>query len=415
MDEACSRVRIQAYTAPPDVRKQELALEKVLADKKEAIAHQDYETAARLRDEERSLKAEIDQKREAWNEGKPKVELSVSEDDVAAIVSGWTGIPVTKMTQSEKERLLHLEDVLHARVIGQDEAISAISRAIRRARAGLKDPKRPIGSFIFLGPTGVGKTELCRALGEAMFGDESAVIRVDMSEYMEKHTTSRLVGSPPGYVGYEEGGQLTEAVRRKPYSVVLLDEVEKAHPDVFNILLQILEDGRLTDNTGRTVSFKNTIIVMTSNAGAHNIGEGRAMGFGSKALADATNYNAMKDAVMKAVKDVFRPEFINRVDELIVFHPLTEVEIRAIAGMMLGQVASRLKERAIALTWDDEVVEKLAREGYDVKFGARPLRRLIQRTVEDTLSEELLGGKIALGDRVRLKVTDGKITVEKET
>ena len=352
MDEACSRVRIQAYTAPPDV---------------------------------------------------------------AAIVSGWTGIPVTKMTQSEKERLLHLEDVLHARVIGQDEAISAISRAIRRARAGLKDPKRPIGSFIFLGPTGVGKTELCRALGEAMFGDESAVIRVDMSEYMEKHTTSRLVGSPPGYVGYEEGGQLTEAVRRKPYSVVLLDEVEKAHPDVFNILLQILEDGRLTDNTGRTVSFKNTIIVMTSNAGAHDIGEGRAMGFGSKALADATNYNAMKDAVMKAVKDVFRPEFINRVDELIVFHPLTEVEIRAIAGMMLGQVASRLKERAIALTWDDEVVEKLAREGYDVKFGARPLRRLIQRTVEDTLSEELLGGKIALGDRVRLKVTDGKITVEKET
>ena len=414
MDEACSRVRIQAYTAPPDVRKQELALEKVLADKKEAIAHQDYETAARLRDEERCLKAEIDQKREAWNEGKPKVELSVSEDDVAAIVSGWTGIPVTKMTQSEKERLLHLEDVLHARVIGQDEAISAISRAIRRARAGLKDPKRPIGSFIFLGPTGVGKTELCRALGEAMFGDESAVIRVDMSEYMEKHTTSRLVGSPPGYVGYEEGGQLAEAVRRKPYSVVLLDEVEKAHPDVFNILLQILEDGRLTDNTGRTVSFKNTIIVMTSNAGAHDIGEGRAMGFGSKALADATNYNAMKDAVMKAVKDVFRPEFINRVDELIVFHPLTEVEIRAIAGMMLGQVASRLKERAIALTWDDEVVEKLAREGYDVKFGARPLRRLIQRTVEDTLSEELLGGKIALGDRVRLKVTDGKITVEKE-
>ena len=407
MDEACSRVRIQAYTAPPDVRKQELALEKVLADKKEAIAHQDYETAARLRDEERSLKAEIDQKREAWNEGKPKVELSVSEDDVAAIVSGWTGIPVTKMTQSEKERLLHLEDVLHARVIGQDEAISAISRAIRRARAGLKDPKRPIGSFIFLGPTGVGKTELCRALGEAMFGDESAVIRVDMSEYMEKHTTSRLVGSPPGYVGYEEGGQLTEAVRRNPYSVVLFDEVEKAHPDVFNILLQILEDGRLTDNTGRTVSFKNTIIVMTSNAGAHDIGEGRAMGFGSKALADATNYNAMKDAVMKAVKDVFRPEFINRVDELIVFHPLTEVEIRAIAGMMLGQVASRLKERAIALTWDDEVVEKLAREGYDVKFGARPLRRLIQRTVEDTLSEELLGGKIALGDRVRLKVTDG--------
>ena len=414
MDEACSRVRIQAFTAPPDVRKQEVALEKVLTNKKEAIAHQDYETAAKLRDEERCLRMEITKKREAWDEGQPKEELSVGEDDVAAIVSGWTGIPVTKMTQSEKERLLHLEKVLHGRVIGQDEAISAVARAIRRARAGLKDPKRPIGSFIFLGPTGVGKTELCRSLGEAMFGDENAVIRVDMSEYMEKHTTSRLVGSPPGYVGYEEGGQLTEAVRRKPYSVVLLDEVEKAHPDVFNILLQLLEDGRLTDNTGRTVSFKNTIIVMTSNAGAHDIGEGRTMGFGSKSLADTSNYNAMKDAVMKAVKDVFRPEFINRVDEMIVFHPLSETEIHAIADMMLSQVAARLKERAITMTWDADVTDKLTREGYDAKYGARPLRRLIQRTVEDTLSEELLSGSIALGDRVALRVENDKIIVKKE-
>ena len=413
MDEACSRVRIAAYTAPPDVRAQEKELEKVLADKKDAIDHQDYEAAASLRDQERCLRLEIDKKRESWNAQQTAARDVVTEDDIAAIVSGWTGIPVTKMTQSEIDRLLKLEEVLHQRVIGQQEAISAIARAIRRARAGLKDPKRPIGSFVFLGPTGVGKTELCRALGEAMFGDENAVIRVDMSEYMEKHNTSRLVGSPPGYVGHEEGGQLTEAVRRKPYSVVLLDEVEKAHPDVFNILLQILEDGRLTDSTGRVVSFKNTIIVMTSNAGAHDIGNGRSLGFGAKALADNTNYSAMKDAVMKAVKDVFRPEFINRVDEMIVFHPLDTDNIRAIAAMMLGQVASRLVERAINLTWTDEVVEKLAKEGYDAKFGARPLRRLIQRTVEDTLSEELLAGRIALGDMVQLVVQEGRIAVVK--
>ena len=325
------------------------------------------------------------------------------------MVSTWTGIPVTKMTQSEIDRLLHLEDVLHQRVIGQEEAISSVSRAIRRARAGLQDPKRPIGSFIFLGPTGVGKTELCRALGEAMFGDENAVIRVDMSEFMEKHSVSRMVGSPPGYVGHEEGGQLTEAVRRKPYAVVLLDEVEKAHGDVFNILLQILEDGRLTDSTGRVVSFKNTIIVMTSNAGAHAISHGRQMGFGAKEKADATNYETMKDSVMKAVKDVFRPEFINRVDELIVFHPLTEGNIESIAALMLGQVAARLKERSIALTWEAAVITKLAKEGYDPKFGARPLRRLIQRTVEDGLSEELLAGRIALGDEVQLVVEEDKI------
>ena len=413
MDEACSRVRIAAYTAPPDLRAQEQELEALLAEKKNAIEHQDYEGAASLRDRERCLRMEIDRKREAWSSQQSAARDVVTEDDIAAIVSGWTGIPVTKMTQSEIDRLLNLESVLHQRVIGQEEAIGAIARAIRRARAGLKDPKRPIGSFIFLGPTGVGKTELCRALGEAMFGDENAVIRVDMSEYMEKHTVSRMVGSPPGYVGHEEGGQLTEAVRRKPYSVVLLDEVEKAHSDVFNILLQILEDGRLTDSTGRVVSFKNTIIVMTSNAGAHDISHGRSLGFGAKQFADVTNYNTLKEQVMKAVKDVFRPEFINRVDELIVFHPLTEENIQSIAGMMLGQVAARLKERAITLTWDEAVVEKLSREGYDAKFGARPLRRLIQRTVEDSLSEELLAGHIALGDMVRLTVEDGKIAVVK--
>ena len=413
MDEACSRVRIAAFTTPPDLRAQEKELECIEAEKQNAAAQQDFEAAAALRDRKRALTEEIERKRAAWNARQAEHTGEVTEEDIAAVVSGWTGIPVTKMTQSEAERLLHLEEVLHQRVIGQEEAISAISRAIRRARAGLKDPKRPIGSFIFLGPTGVGKTELCRALGEAMFGDENAIIRVDMSEYMEKHAVSRMVGSPPGYVGHEEGGQLTEAVRRKPYSVVLLDEVEKAHPDVFNILLQILEDGRLTDSTGRVVSFRNTIIVMTSNAGAHDISNSRSLGFGAKSVADVSNYGTLREAVMKAVKDVFRPEFINRVDEMIVFHALTEDNIRAIAAMMLGQVASRLKERAIHMTWDGNVVEKLSRESYDAKYGARPLRRLIQRTVEDTLSEELLAGRIALGDMVHLVVEEDRIAVVK--
>ena len=413
MDEAASRVRIQAYTAPPDVKEQEKQLESVVIEKKEAIRHQDFEKAAALRDQERCLRQEIDLKRAAWAEKQSTARDVVTEDDIAAIVALWTGIPAQRMTESEAERLLHLEDVLHSRVIGQEEAVSAVSRAIRRARAGLKDPRRPIGSFIFLGPTGVGKTELCRALGEAMFGDEDAVIRIDMSEYMEKHTTSRLVGSPPGYVGYEEGGQLTEAVRRKPYSVVLLDEVEKAHPDVFNILLQILEDGRLTDNTGRVVSFKNTIIVMTSNAGAHTMDTGRSMGFGSRAMTDVRSYEMMKDAVMKEVKELFRPEFINRVDELIVFHALEEQDIRAIAEMMLRQVAARLQERGVTLTWTEEAAARLARDGYDAKYGARPLRRVIQRTVEDALSEELIAGRLKLGDTARLTLREDQVAVER--
>ena len=413
MDEACSRVRIAAFTTPPDLRAQEKELESIEAEKKSAADKQDFEAAAALRDRKRALTEEIERRRAEWSAQQSGAPGEVTAEDIAAVVSGWTGIPVTQMTQSEIERLLHLEDVLHERVIGQEEAISAIARAIRRARAGLKDPKRPIGSFIFLGPTGVGKTELCRALGEAMFGDENAVIRVDMSEFMDKYNVSRLIGSAPGYVGYDEGGQLTEAVRRKPYSVVLLDEVEKAHPDVFNIFLQILEDGRLTDGSGRVVSFKNTIVVMTSNAGAHAIASTRSMGFGAPAIADERSYTALRDSVMKAVKDVFRPEFINRVDEMIVFHPLNEENIREIAGMMLGQVGSRLKERAIHMTWDEAVVEKLAKEGYDPKYGARPLRRLIQRTVEDLLSEELLAGRIALGDTVRLVLEEDKVTVVK--
>ena len=414
MDEAASRVRIQACTAPPDVREQEKRLEAVQIEKKEAISHQDFEKAAALRDQERSLNKEIEEKRAEWTRSQTNARDVVTEEDIAQVVSQWTGIPVSRMTEQEAQRLIRLEETLHRRLVGQEEAVSAVARAIRRARAGLKDPKRPIGSFIFLGPTGVGKTELCRALGEAMFGDEDAVIRLDMSEFMEKHTVSRMMGSPPGYVGYEEGGELTEAVRRKPYSVVLLDEIEKAHPDVFNVLLQILEDGRLTDNTGRTVSFKNTIVVMTSNAGAQLTG-GRSMGFGSAQRDEARDYEAMKESVMKSVKELFRPEFINRVDELIVFHALTEDEICRITEMMLKQVAGRLEEQEIRLLWDESVTKKLAEDGYDPKFGARPLRRLIQRTVEDTLSEELLQGRISLGQEVRLTVKDGEIALENAT
>ncbi len=412
MDEAASRVRIQACTAPPDVREQEKRLEAVLIEKKEAISHQDFEKAAALRDQERNLNREIEEKRAEWTRSQTNARDVVTEEDIAQVVSQWTGIPVNRMTEQEAQRLIRLEETLHRRLVGQEEAVSAVARAIRRARAGLKDPKRPIGSFIFLGPTGVGKTELCRALGEAMFNDEDAVIRLDMSEFMEKHTVSRLMGSPPGYVGYEEGGELTKAVRRKPYSVVLLDEIEKAHPDVFNVLLQILEDGRLTDNTGRVVSFKNTILVMTSNAGAQMIGSGRSMGFGSAQKNELRDYETMKDSVMREVKELFRPEFINRVDELIVFHALTEEEICRITEMMLRQVAGRLEEQEIRLRWDEAVTKKLAEDGYDPKYGARPLRRLIQRTVEDTLSEELLQGHVSLGQEVKLTVTDGKIVLE---
>ena len=406
MDEAASRVRLHSFTAPPDVKEQEDRLKALQNEKKEAIAHQDFEQAASLRDEERKLRQDIAQKRAAWEERKNNSHDVVTEEDIAQIVASWTGVPVKKMTEDESQRLLHLEELLHKRVVGQDEAISAVSRALRRARAGLQDPKRPIGSFIFLGPTGVGKTELCRALGEVMFDDENAVIRIDMSEYMEKHSVSRLVGSPPGYVGYEEGGQLTQKVRNKPYSVVLFDEVEKAHPDVFNILLQILDDGRLTDSNGRVVNFKNTIIVMTSNAGASTITSKRSLGFGGS-VETTRDYEAMKERVMAEVKDTFRPEFINRIDDLIVFHALEPDDIRRIAALMLGSVSRRLAQRGMQLSYGDDVVALLADEGYDANFGARPLRRTIQRSVEDALSEEIIAGKIALGDRVELYVEDG--------
>ena len=413
MDEAASRVRLRSFTAPPDVKEQEERLKSLKNEKEEAIAHQDFEKAANLRDEERKLRELIAEKRAAWESRKNSVHDVVTEDDIAQIVASWTGIPVKKMTEADSERLLHMEEILHKRVVGQDEAIGAVSRALRRARAGLQDPKRPIGSFIFLGPTGVGKTELCRALGEAMFGDENAVIRIDMSEYMEKFSVSRLVGSPPGYVGYEEGGQLTQKVRQKPYSVVLFDEVEKAHPDVFNILLQILEDGHLTDSDGRTVNFKNTIIVMTSNAGAHSITGTRSLGFGSS-VETVRDYETMKERVMAEVKDVFRPEFINRVDDLIVFHALEPADIQQIARLMLESVTKRLAERGMYLRYDDDVVRLLATEGFDANYGARPLRRTIQRTVEDALSEEIIAGRITLGDAVRLSVQDGKIVFASE-
>ena len=409
MDEAASRVRMRCFTAGPDTKAMEEELSRLTEQKRDAVIHQDFEKAAGIRDREKQLRGEIDKIRREWESSRPAESGAVEENDVAEVVALWTGIPVNRMTESEADRLMHLEDVLHRRVIGQEEAVHAVARAIRRSRAGVRDPKRPVGSFLFLGPTGVGKTELCRALGEALFGDENAVIRVDMSEYMEKHTTSRLVGSPPGYVGYEEGGQLTEAVRRKPYSVILFDEIEKAHPDVFNILLQLLDDGRLTDNTGRSVSFKNAVVVMTSNAGAHEIASGRTLGFGGKAVADKDNYQRMKETVLKRVKELFRPEFINRIDEMIIFHALTEQDIRSIAGMLLNQVAQRLTERGITLTWTDEAVEHLAAAGFDPAYGARPLKRVIQQTVEDSLSEELLLGSISLGDRVRLEVRDGKI------
>ncbi len=406
MDEAASRVRIHSFTAPVDVKEQENELEGIRREKQEAIDCQDYEKAAALRDRESTLKKAIEEKRLAWEKEKNQQKDTVGKEDIAQVVAGWTGIPVSRMTESEADRLLHLEETLHKRVIGQEEAVTAVSKAIRRARAGLQDPKRPIGSFIFLGPTGVGKTELCRALAEAMFGDENAMIRLDMSEYMEKHTVSRMVGSPPGYVGYDEGGQLTEAVRRKPYSVLLFDEIEKAHPDVFNILLQILEDGRLTDNMGRTVSFRNCVIVMTSNAGAQVIS--RTMGFGTGANR-VLDHERMRERIMTEIRNVFKPEFLNRVDEIIVFHKLEESHIRSITALMLKAVADRINASGVLLSYDDEAVAYLAKAGTDEQYGARPLRRLIQRTVEDDLSEQLLLGAISLGDSVHITCEDGHL------
>ena len=409
IDEAASRVRLQAFTAPPDLKEIEVKLEDLMKEKEEAVMNQNYEKAAKIRDEEQKLKDQVEVMKSKWTSKYTVNTETVGEEEIAHIVASWTGIPVKKLTEEETDRLLKMEEVLHDRVIGQEEAVKAVSRAIRRARAGLKDPKRPVGSFIFLGPTGVGKTELCKALAEAMFGDEEAMIRMDMSEYMERHTVSRLIGSPPGYVGYEEGGQLTEKVRRKPYSVVLLDEIEKAHPDVFNILLQILEDGRLTDSKGRTVDFRNTVIVMTSNVGAQTIRKQKTLGFSTAGDMAGNEYEKMKDNIMDELKKTFRPEFLNRIDETIVFHTLEDVHLKKIVKLMLESVSKRLAQKDIYLEVTDAAQEFMANEGFDITYGARPLRRVIQRMIEDNLSEGILAGKVKIGDKVKFDVKEGKL------
>ncbi len=400
MDEAASRVRLRAYTAPPDLKELEERLEKIQKEKEAAVVAQEFEKAAALRDQEQQLRAELEKMKNKWVQRKELDQCIVTEEDIAEVVSSWTGIPVSKLREEESERLLRLEEVLHQRVIGQDEAVKAVARAIRRARAGLKDPKRPIGSFIFLGPTGVGKTELARALAEALFGDENALIRFDMSEYMEKHTVSRLLGAPPGYVGYEEAGQLTEAVRRRPYSVVLFDEIEKAHPDIFHVLLQVMEDGRLTDAKGRVADFRNTVIIMTSNVGANLIRREARLGFRPEGKEAAENYEAMKERITEELKRTFRPEFLNRIDEIIVFHPLSEEHLRQIVELMLRNLGKRLAEYGLYLEFTEAAKELLLKKGFDPLYGARPLRRVIQRMVEDKLSEEMLAGRFKAGDEV---------------
>ncbi len=413
VDEACSRVRLGALTAPPEIKELEASLENVAAEKKEAINSQDFEKAAELRDKEKEMGEKLSNLREEWQSKSSQSAGEIGEDEIAEIISGWTGIPVKKLAEEESERLRNLEEVLHKRVIGQEDAVKAVSKAIRRGRVGLKDPKRPIGSFIFLGPTGVGKTELSKALTEALFGDEDALIRVDMSEYMEKHSVSKMVGSPPGYVGFDEGGQLTEKVRRKPYSVILFDEIEKAHPDVFNILLQILDDGQLTDSQGRRVDFKNCVIIMTSNIGARNISEPKSLGFASENDNREAVNKSIRNSVMDELKKMFRPEFLNRVDDIIVFSQLTEDEISEIALVMLENLKKRLSANDITATVDESAVKLLAKEGFDPVYGARPLRRAITSKVEDLFAEEMLDGKIQNGDNVIIKAEDGEIKIEK--
>ncbi|HEY8772727.1 MAG TPA: ATP-dependent Clp protease ATP-binding subunit [Candidatus Limnocylindria bacterium] len=420
MDEAGSRVRLRESKAPPNIKEAQRGLEEVTRQKDEAIAAQDYEAAARLRDEEAQGKEQIDALRAAWHEESAKDVPVVTEEEIAQVVSMWTGIPVIRISAEESDRLLHMEDALHKRVIGQQEAIDIISKAVRRARAGLKDPKRPIGSFVFMGPTGVGKTYLARALAEFMFGSEDAMVKIDMSEFMERHNVSRLVGAPPGYVGYDEGGQLTEAVRRKSYSVVVLDEIEKAHPDVFNILLQILEDGHLTDAKGRRVDFRNTIIIMTSNVGAQLLQKDSRIGFRAEgeagsALEATADYERMKEKVLGELKNVFRPEFLNRIDATVVFRELTREEIRQIVDLLLERVKSQLAGQQMELVVTDAAKDAIIVKGYDLAFGARPLRREIQHQIEDPLAERMLQASFEAGDTIVVDATPDGLVIERKT
>ncbi|NLN19076.1 MAG: ATP-dependent Clp protease ATP-binding subunit [Firmicutes bacterium] len=412
MDEAASRVRLSGLVPPSELKDLEQKIEDVRREKEAATQNEEFEKAAALRDKEKALMEELERKRDEWKSSRTHREGNVTEDEIAEVVSSWTGVPVAKLAEDESRRLLNLEEVLHRRVVAQDEAIEAVSRAVRRAHAGLKDPKRPVGSFIFLGPTGVGKTELARALAEALFGDEDAMIRIDMSEYMERHTVSRLVGAPPGYVGYEEGGQLTERVRRRPYSVILLDEVEKAHPEVFNILLQVLEDGRLTDAKGRTVDFRNAVLIMTSNVGAHEIQRETTIGFQIQ-TDEKASYESMKTKVMDELRRTFRPEFLNRIDEIIVFHALNKEQLKSIVEIMVRDLQEQLKLRDVHLRFTEDAKVLLADKGYNPEYGARPLRRAIQRLVEDPLSEEMLKGTFKEGDTIEVDADGDEIVFRK--
>ncbi len=415
LDEASSKVRLKVSTLSPEGKELEKELRSLIKDKEDAIRNQEFERASQLRDDEADLKDRIREMSQKWREEHEANKPTVTAENVAEVVATITGVPVTKLTEGESERLLKLEETLHARVIGQNDAVVAISKAIRRARVGLKSPNRPIGSFIFCGPTGVGKTELAKALAEAVFGSEDNMIRVDMSEFMEKHSTAKLIGSPPGYVGYDDGGNLTEQIRKKPYSVVLFDEIEKAHPDVFNIMLQILDDGRLTDSKGRHINFKNTIIIMTSNVGASMITTTSKLGFSTSEDESKDKYEKLKDTVSEEMKKAFRPEFLNRIDETIVFSHLSKEEIREIVDLMLKDLFKRLAERDLSVEVTDEVKDHLAKDGYSEAYGARPLRRLIQRKIEDNLAEEILSGKYSAGDTIRLTLVDDKLTFEKAT
>ena len=412
IDEAASKKRINNYTMPSDIKMIEEDLKNISSEKEEAIKAQDFEKAASLRDKEKELREEYEKNKTAWKEKTGGETLSLTKEDIADIVTLWTGIPVRKLAEEESEKLLKLESILKARIIGQDDAVSAVSRAIRRGRMGLKDPKRPMGSFLFLGPTGVGKTELTKALADILFGDENAMIRIDMSEYMEKHSVSKLIGSPPGYVGYDEGGQLTEKIRRKPYSVVLFDEIEKAHPDVFNMLLQVLEDGILTDSQGRRVDFKNTVIIMTSNVGASAHETKRSLGFASAENTEKEKAD-VKSLLMSHLKQTFRPEFINRIDEIVIFNKLVGEDIERISGIMLREIGKRIEAIGVNITFDESVTKLVSKEGFDPSFGARPLRRTIQRLIEDSFSTEMLEGKIKTGDTVTAKADNGVIVYEK--